>query len=468
MAKSPKDVSISMLGATEATTLDYPFITTNARSYDIVEVVDSFDETQEITVELLNSISFTGSINNPASDKPIYYAFDGTTVYVYNNNGNALATDGSNIDGFKLEKYVIGDANYNGMYRAMCGGKDSNIDKNFRVSHGALDVAGTYVLSADYFIANDASGSIQSQVYNNTQAKWMDLYQINMEQRTFSTLNGVTAGGERALPLLVDEWNTVTMIVTVAEDLSFTADIYLNGVYSHTKAHSYVFESTGWILAKIAKPSLAQAQKMAGYIYLDNVKVMYDEYDETKLQTIDASKVAGFDIDGKTGIINVSTSTELKLYATDVTVYDADFVATRMLNGIIATEAVASIRLGDPTGLRFATVIYEARIQQLIEMGMIKSYNHGTLIAPTDYLTEKELSFENFTEKVDMLNVKSTNGEYLDIDGDEFTTHFVGSIVNIKETNYDRDFTGRGYLQVTLCNGYVVNFLIIGINKSVS
>ena len=117
---------------------------------------------------------------------------------------------------------------------------------------------------------------------------------------------------------------------------------------------------------------------------------------------------------------------------------------------------MASIRLGAPTGLRFATTIYEGRIQQLIDMGVVKSYNHGTLIAPTDYLTEKELSFENFIEKETMLNVKSTNGEYLDIDGNEFTTHFVGSIVNIKEANYDREFTGRGYLQVTLANGYVL------------
>ena len=257
------------------------------------------------------------------------------------------------------------------------------------------------------------------------------------------------------------------MIVTVADDLSFSADIYLNGVYSHTSAYDYAINANSWILAKIGKPSIEQAQKMAGYIYVDNVKVNADEYDAKKAQTINASDVAGFDIDGKMGIINVSASEELKLYAADVTVYDANFVATRMLSGVIATESVASIRLGDPTGLRFATVIYEGRIQQLIDMGLVKSYNHGTLIAPTDYLTEKELSFENFTEKVDMLNVKSTNGEYLDIDGNEWTTHFVGSIVNIKEANYDRAFTGRGYLQVTLANGYVVT-IYSATTKSIS
>ncbi|MBQ9773812.1 MAG: hypothetical protein IJW30_04025 [Clostridia bacterium] len=458
-----KVVSISMLGATEATTLDAPFISVNSRSYDLTVASESFTAPEELTLDwLTENTTFTGSINNVATDKPIYYVYveSENTVYVYNNGGN-VATE-SNIGGFNLTTYTIGDANYNAMFRAMCGGRDANIDKNFRVSHPGLSQAGTYVLSADYFVANDAVGEVQSQSYNTSNKKWLDLYRLNLETRTFHSQSGGIVAGEDGQPLIVDEWNTVTMIVTVAEDLTFSVDFYLNGVYCFTKNYAYGFEADSWILAKIGKPSLDYAQKLAGYIYIDNVKVNADKYDESKITIVDASKVMGFDIDYKS-IVNVSSSTELKIYANEsVVAYDADMMLNRRFSGIIATEDTASIRLDDPTGLRFATNLDAGMLtflEEMIASGQLKGYNHGTLIAPLDAANNaegKDLTFENFTENVDMLDVESTNGMYYEVDDQVNTIHFVGSIINIKNANMDRDFTGRGYIQIETMNGYVV------------
>ncbi|MBQ9785675.1 MAG: hypothetical protein IJW29_09245 [Clostridia bacterium] len=455
-----KAISISMLGATEATELTVPFIVLNARSYDLTVESDSFTAPEgDLTLEWLEAnTTYTGSISG-TNDKPIYYVYvpSENKAYVYNNNGNKATAD--NIGGFKLETIEISDANYNGMYRAMCGGLDANIDKNLRLAHPALGLAGTYVLSADYFIANDAAGQIQSQVYNG--GKWMDLYRINLETGRFHALNGMAAGDDGQM-LLVDQWNTVTMIVTVAEDLTWSADIYLNGVYCFTKEHATAFSADAWILAKIAKPNIETVQQLAGYVYVDNVKVNAEEYDESKVSTIDASKVMGFDIDGKTNIVNVSNSTELKLYATDVVAYGEDFLTSRVLYNIVATADQASIRLVGRPGLRFATLVDASamiRLDDMIAAGQIKSYNFGTLIAPTDYISEeKALTFENFTEDVDMLDVEATVGAYYDVDEDVWTTHFAGSIVDIKEANVDRAFTGRGYFQVTLANGEVITY----------
>ncbi len=459
-------VQISMLGQTEATKLETPFIAINARSYDIdITNIVEFVEPEAVTLDFLNSLTYKGSISG-TNDKPIYYAYDGETVYVYNYGGREATEE--NIGEFKLTKFTLTDANYNGMYRAMCGGADSNIDKNFRVSHVGLTVAGTYVLSADYFVANDASGEIQSQSYwAGTDANgkkisaWMELYQLNLTSHKFHTLNGGITAGKDGQPLLVDEWNTVTMIVTVKEDLTTSVDIYLNGAYCFSKNLAHEFQADSWILAKIGKPNLEQTQNMAGYIYIDNVKVNAVKYDEKNIVTVDASNVLGFDIDGKS-IVNVSNSTELKLYVTEsYAAYGKDFLDIRVGN-IVTTTDKASIRLTDGTGLRFATEINASTLMFLdgmIASGMIESYNHGTLIAPTDTITDgKELSFEFFTEDVDMLDVESNLGKYYEVDDDVWTTHFAGSIINIKKANIDRAFSGRGYFQVTLKNGEVITY----------
>ncbi|MBR2432026.1 MAG: endonuclease/exonuclease/phosphatase family protein, partial [Clostridia bacterium] len=114
----------------------------------------------------------------------------------------------------------------------------------------------------------------------------------------------------------------------------------------------------------------------------------------------------------------------------------------------ISTEAGAGTRLTAPAGLRFESRVNKAKYDAAIASGA--QITTGTLIVPTDYLTEYGINNSNFTkENLDLLGVnyldvvndgwaKEVNGEYV----------YYGSIVGIKTQNFDRNFSGIGYMTV--------------------
>ena len=118
----------------------------------------------------------------------------------------------------------------------------------------------------------------------------------------------------------------------------------------------------------------------------------------------------------------------------------------------ISTEAGAGTRLNDPAGLRFESRINKAKYDALVDAGA--EITTGTLIVPTDYLTEYGINNSNFTKaNLDVLKV-----EYLDVvnngwvnstsaDTDGYYKYY-GSIVGIKTANLDRNFSGIGYMTV--------------------
>lgn len=456
-------VSISMKGQTTDSVLAAPFIVVNSRSYDITVTSDSFTAPAELTVEWLEeNMTYTGSISG-TNDKPIYYTYveSENKVYVYNNGGKKATED--NIGGFTLSEATLSLANYSAANRAVCGGKDTNIDKNFRVSHPGLAAAGTYVLSADYYVAANAKGIVAAQSYAGSS--WLDLYSLDLTAKKFYAY-GTPAAGLQGQPLRVEAWNTVTMIVTVADDLTFSVDTYLNGVYCFTKSFDKTFMADSWILAKPVKPTSAeQAAELNGEILLDNVKVNAVEYKASDIVTVDASKAYGFTIGADTlGQINISASTELKIYARGETVavfgQDRFEQELKSMGGyIVKTLDKASIRVNNSTGLRFVTQMSSSGYNALtiiLQEGYIRSIDYGTLIAPSDYLseTDEELRFDMFTPGDTMLDVACVSGVFYNgYDDDPDTYHFAGSIVDIMTANMDRAFTGRGYVKVTLLNG---------------
>ena len=118
----------------------------------------------------------------------------------------------------------------------------------------------------------------------------------------------------------------------------------------------------------------------------------------------------------------------------------------------ISTEAGAGTRLNDPAGLRFESRINKAKYDALVDAGA--EITTGTLVVPTDYLTEYGINNSNFTKaNLDVLKV-----EYLDVvnngwvnstsaDTDGYYKYY-GSIVGIKTANLDRNFSGIGYMTV--------------------
>ena len=129
---------------------------------------------------------------------------------------------------------------------------------------------------------------------------------------------------------------------------------------------------------------------------------------------------------------------------------DPLYVETNMKKG-------AAIRLNNKNGIRFYTQVDTQAIDSLIESGA--TVELGTLIAPSDLVEGKDLTFE-FDKYIDVkynLNV----GYY------EGNDTFVGSIVNIKESNTsfstengntDRPFIGRGYVKVTKDGKTYINY----------
>lgn len=116
------------------------------------------------------------------------------------------------------------------------------------------------------------------------------------------------------------------------------------------------------------------------------------------------------------------------------------------------TLSGAYFRIGETaeySGIRFDTSFNAADYEK------IKSFvtEYGTLILPEDTLNGKEITLENFVADETVLKVKSTSSSV-----DNGTTTFRGAIFSVKEANYNRVFTGRGYLTVKYSDETVKNF----------
>lgn len=451
---------LSVTGATsDAEELTTPFVSINSRAYDIKVESDSFTAPSSLTLDWLTAnTTYTGSISG-TDDKPIYYVYvkSENKVYIYNQGGNK-ATE-SNIGKFSLTTVTLDKGNYNAKYRAMCGGSDSNIDKNFTATSAALTAAGTYVMSVDYFIPDGARGVVQSQMRTN----WVELYLFDLTNGKVCK-NGST--GSPVADLVIGSWNNVTMIATVKADTAVTFDIYVNGIYTHTASKSgyNTIAANDWILFKSVKPgSPAAAANYDGYVCIDNATVNAVTYNAADVVTLDKMTMT-VNVMGFFG--QEITSSAQKIYAPNgyAATTANDFFAT--FDDMLKTESTASMRLSGTattSGLRFATWIDANRLDTLytmVESGEIKGVRFGTLIAPMDdgYLGagDKSLTLEDLNESgtnQNVLNVVATYGAYFDYDNDASTTHFVGSIVNIHESNMTRAFSGRGYVEITLKNG---------------
>lgn len=120
----------------------------------------------------------------------------------------------------------------------------------------------------------------------------------------------------------------------------------------------------------------------------------------------------------------------------------------------IEMNSGAALRLNVTNGIRFYTQVDAKKIASLITDGY--TVELGTLIAPADLLTDKELTFESGVSCLDVkYQAKDESGNFVYYEGGNT---IVGSIVEIKESstswsetsgNITRDFVGRGYVKVT-------------------
>ncbi len=342
---------------------------------------------------------------------------------------------------------------------ATLGSSDgTNTDKMFRVDNPAINLNALLpernapvVYSADYYINADANGYMESQFYANKTPYFVSLYDFDFGSSLFN------AGGTK-LSFNKGEWLNVKTVISILDDNSYTADIYLNGIYAGTRSipASFIVDNS-WSVAKIMK---AGASIKTGSFYFDNVSI--SAYDASLVgETVDLTNAITYTVDGKT-YTNRITGTKATYGVTSVTALNvADYFEA---NELLKTEDLASIRL-EPnysahSGIRYATKVNTATLAAIADLG-ISVTEMGTLIAPTDFTTQKgELSLDSGAYTVGSDLLKIVAGQYntaLGLDNDDATEHFVGSIVKIKEMNLTRDFSGRGYMTVKLANGTVIN-----------
>lgn len=337
-------------------------------------------------------------------------------------------------------------------HKAFSTTEKTSIKMNLRMHGvgGSAPNVGVWLQNVSY---KDSNGVTQKR-------QWYRFFDVNLltGELTFNSVTGTKTG---ASGLKSDVWNTVEVIFDPA-DGSF--DIYINDVlYANCTAPvtgtefavpanvlMYAVCSSNVASNFTAISDLDDDYGNANYMDADDFIVSYNS---RELVNVEAKNLLYVDVEG-TKIFNNRFYVAAGTSYTPVYFQEADWA------GIVSTETKSSVRISSPSGLRFATLLDTERLDDLIAMrdaGILKKVTFGTLIAPTDYLGTDGLTTEALTTAgKKYLQVEATYNDYFELDGDASTTHFVGSIVNLYETNVGRDFSGRGYVTVTLYSGQTV------------
>ena len=109
----------------------------------------------------------------------------------------------------------------------------------------------------------------------------------------------------------------------------------------------------------------------------------------------------------------------------------------------------ASVRMSDPTGLRFIATLNDDFLQRIKKKEQGKEVSFGIMIAPTDYVEEAygEFTVEALNELGHESNYTLIPAEKL-MEGGESEGYytFSGVLSNVKKENYRRSFSARAYV----------------------
>lgn len=115
----------------------------------------------------------------------------------------------------------------------------------------------------------------------------------------------------------------------------------------------------------------------------------------------------------------------------------------------VAMAKGASIRLADPTGLRFQTVITSGNdlsLDEILNNGTV--IKTGTIITTSTILGENGVVNDEFVKDDSKLKLDITNSGWYE----NTTGTFCGSIVKLNKVNYGTDFVGVGYVTIKYNN----------------
>ena len=155
------------------------------------------------------------------------------------------------------------------------------------------------------------------------------------------------------------------------------------------------------------------------------------------------------------GITTVAAGPALSV-ATGI-VWADDFKVEEVLgveSTVISTLEGARVRLSAPAGLRFDTKILKTNVDDLVANENVKKVEYGTVIAPIDYITGEFTMDALMAAGKTFLDIKQmTWGKMPENNGGYY--QMAASIVNINDFNYERSFSARAYVKVTMNNEQV-------------
>ncbi len=337
-------------------------------------------------------------------------------------------------------------------------------------------------------IAN-RNGGVFRKEYEN-----IELYTLNLKT---GHLTGVGTPVEDAQPLVSDQWNTVKVIINLRAG---TYETYVNDALYATQGYiSATNESDGLTNIEVAENMLVLAKtgKNVG-AYRDDTTapigtadMSYVDVDEITLRYVKdvIVTVDGFgktvkedellDLTKKNAdlMLAVVTVNGKTTYTTDTSIRPAeDMKIVTAYMSTFQTLTEAEFRLGTPGGIRFVTVFDTTGLLDLRYLdlksedenpdGIVKSVNYGTMIAPADYLAEGEdFTMEVLDNKMEegvpgYLKVYANPRHVYDYSGELAIgiSAYAGSLTNVLEENYARDFIGRGFIEVEMVDGAKITY----------
>ncbi|MBE6588883.1 MAG: SGNH/GDSL hydrolase family protein [Ruminococcaceae bacterium] len=399
----------------------------------------------------------------------------------------------------------------------------TNYDKTVTMKHATISTdTGKYaVFTVDYrphAEANAATGTIEIQingykfdalVENGSQKSveprkyeysdlaedekgvtgiFLKLFDINLAtgELTGNSSDSLKKTGAKGLNL--DEWNTIQFVMNLEDSSScLYVNGYLygvsekmhatsNGWYYYTNPSNIVFTSNCLFAAKVNKKDEAfnklgeadETYSNVNYIDIDNISIASaTEKDITVLDPVneDGGVLMYVEVKGE------KVANEY-LYLTKDIEYEVSYFDPNEIayDGIISTVDKSSIRLKGQAGLRFATEIVDMEAFDALfalEGEDYKDVTFGTLIVPTSYVSDIDFTVDSL--KIagrQYLEVEANYGHYYAFDNDDSTTHFVGSIVNLRSGNVNRPFSAIGYIKITLWGGQEYYFYSSDENSS--
>ncbi len=359
----------------------------------------------------------------------------------------------------------------------------SNWDKSLTAKHEALNSGDSFTFEVSYRPhfngAEGATPTVEAQFLsysfrnpsgNAENGIYMNLYTIDLSTGRITGCGEIVEGAEN---LVLDEWNTVKMVFYPATS---AFKLYVNGaLYSVQTAQSHVTKSFAntyhgdctdvkitanqLILAKCNKNQGAYVassqQENATYIDVDNIRV----YETEKIKyTLNGEEVSI----GEGSVLNLAAGNKKLLWA-NVELPNGDKYTTE--NPLIQIEEGMKIdsaaiefhslrteaRLCKPTGIRFITQIKLAELEALRARENVKDVELGTAIVPTLFI--KGIGEVSYEIMKNVEHVMIPMQDWYSLDERSGDALFVGSIANIKEENYNREYSGVGYMKITFEDG---------------